>query len=208
MTSGRGIHLSGDLGSRFTNQMLGYEVVGMLRMVLFITIPIQGRVYFLSHFTTMSTMLGNLVQIANTLWDHDDSIECSSEGIPIKVMLQDMIDTPNFQIRSHRGTLFRCSGSLRLLRTAAVEYFRQLPTENTFEMEDVMRLIDDLEDIIEPEHLPLHSLSWVGCFGNENGRWLDLSLLLNGLTNMVDYGILPGTFDALLHSPARKCYLA
>ena len=208
MTSGRGLHPSGDLGLRFTNQMPGYEVVGMPRMSLFITIPTQGRIYFLTHFITMKTLVQNLIQIANTLWDHDDSIDCSSEGTPIKVMLEDMMNSPRFQIRKHRGALFRCSGSLRLLRTAAAEYFRQLPTENTFEMEDVMRLIDDLEDTIEPEHLPLHASSWVGCFGNENGRWLVLSLLLNGLTNMVDYGVLPGIFDALLCSPTGKCYLA
>jgi hypothetical protein len=156
----------------------------------------------------MTTVLENLVQIAHKLWDHDDSIDCNPEGIPIKVIVEDMISSPSFQIRMHGGALSRLAGSLSLLRTATGEYFRQLPVDNTFEMEDVMRLIGDLEDIIEPGHLPLHVSSWVGCFGNDNGRWLVLELLLNGLSNILGCGILPDIFDALLRSPTRKCYLA
>ncbi|KAF5575918.1 calcium-independent phospholipase A2-gamma [Fusarium pseudocircinatum] len=180
MTSGRGIRPIGDLGPKYTNQMPGYELV-----------PLE-----------------NLVQIAYKLWDDDDSIDCNSEGVPIKVILEDMIRSPSFQIRIHGGALSRLAGIFRLLKTATGEYFRQLPADDIFEMEDVMRLIGDLEDIMEPGHLPLHISSWVGCFGNKNGRWLVLELLINGLSNILDCGILPDAFDSLLRSPTRKCYLA
>jgi len=208
MTSGLGIRPIADLGPRFTNQMPGYELVRMPRMSLLVRIPTQGRVYFPSHFRTMTTLLENLVQIAYKLWDDDDSIDCNSEGVPIKVIFDDMIRSPSFQIRMHGGALSRLSGVFRLLGTATGEYFRQLPVGDTFEMEDVMRLIGDLEDIMEPGDLPIHVSSWVGCFGNENGRWLVLELLINGLSNILDCGILPDIFDTLLRSPTRKCYLA
>ncbi|KAG5810247.1 hypothetical protein H9Q71_005604 [Fusarium xylarioides] len=208
MTSGRGIRPMGDPGPRFTNQMPGYELVRMPRMSLFVRIPRQGRFYFPSHFRAMATVLENLVQVAYKLWDDDDSIDRNSEGVPIKVIFEDMIRSPSFQIRMHGGALSRLAGIFRLLRTAKGEYFRQLPADDTFEMEDVMRLISDLEDIMEPGHLPLHISSWVGCFGNESGRWLVLELLINGLSNILDCGILPDIFDTLLRSPTRKCYLA
>ncbi|KAF5590044.1 calcium-independent phospholipase A2-gamma [Fusarium pseudoanthophilum] len=207
MTSGHGIRPIADLGPRFTNQMPGYELVRMPRMSLFIRIPVQGRIYFPSHVRTMTTVLENLVQIAYKLWDDDDSIDCNSEGVPIKVILEDMVKSPSFQIRMHGGALSRLAGIFRLLRTATGEYFGQLPADDTFEMEDVMRLIGDLEDIMEPGHLPLHISSWLGCFGNQNGRWLVLELLVNGLSNILDCGILPDIFDSLLRSPTRKCYL-
>ncbi|KAH6990107.1 acyl transferase/acyl hydrolase/lysophospholipase [Ilyonectria destructans] len=206
MTGGPGLRPDGPLGSRFVSKMLGYESVQMPKMVFFVDIQISKRVYFRSHFAAMVNLATNFIEVAHELWDHEDSIDCNLQGVPIKVMVEELKEffgdiwwdrpIPSFH------------GSFYILRSASDIYFGQLPDEDTFEMEDLMILMGELEQVIlEPSHKPQHVASWTAFFGDQKARWLVIVLFLNCLDNLADSVVLSDAFEPLLDSPTRKCLL-
>lgn len=206
MTGGPGLRPDGLLGSRFVNKMLGYEFVQMPKMVFFVNIETSKRVYFRSHFAAMVNLATNFIEVAYELWDHEDSIDCNPQGVPIKVMVEELRDV--FDESWWKRSVPRFHGSFYILRNASDIYFGQLPDDDTFEMEDLMTLMDELEQVIlEPSRKPQHVASWTAFFGDRNARWLIIVLFLNCLDNLADSVVLPDAFEPLLDSPTRKCLL-
>lgn len=206
MTGGPGLRPGGLLGSRFVSKMLGYESVQMPKMVFFVCIGASKRVYFRSHFAAMVNLATNFIDVAHELWDHEDSIDCNHQGVPIKVIIEELREF--FGDIWWSGPIPSFDGSFYLLRNASDIYFGQLPDEDTFEMEDLMTLMGELEQgILEPSRKPQHVASWTAFFGDQKARWLVIVLFLNCLDNFADSVVLPDAFEPLLDSPTRKCLL-
>lgn len=197
----------------------GWKVVPLPDAFAFTKIPTNrdsNLWVFAEHYEWARKYLEHMMSVCHFLWDHAGSFDCNKEGVPVKILLEDLQD-----FRERKGVNWPLM--VPIIKSAPLvealeSHLNISPDFNGegyfIEIEDAVVLLKEASrytanEIAYWDEDGMNNVvdNWWGRFGAHRARWVALDMTLKIFTNITNAGVLPSSFTPLLHSSSGHCFL-
>lgn len=201
---------------RYSSDAEGWTVVPLPFALAFTALDVPNRCLFYEHYSWAGDQLGCLLKVCSYLWDHAASIDCTTEGVPLKILLEEL------QLKFDSvGPQWFCTledYQMSPLQGAMANTIYNGPAFNEegqfVEVEDAIQLLSEADKYTandtafwDEDGMNCVIDTWWGRFGADRARWISLDMLLTLIVNLRESVPLPPSCDALLHSASGNCFV-
>ena len=205
----------------YSSNESGWDQIRVPLALAFTKVPMQNRCYFPEQQKWLDARSSAMLTVCHYLWDHAEAIDIEENGIPVKVIIEEVAahrkyvnDSRGYSDRS-KSVSWRLASLENVVQAGLQASLRSGEGNPDFiEIEDAIDLLEKADGYKDEDRLlrdedGMNNVveDWWGRFGPERARWVALDMMVKLLLNLGNHLAFPDSFGALLHSGTGTCFV-